>query len=399
MGRSGARHFTTSHRVVNRASWSRRQAGRLLWGWLLTALPPPAATSGLGADDTGERRAGRRSTAPGGDRAAVRSRQQHGRRGGGRNGGAMLRLVPGPWRQRGGAWPCLTALCWPAQPGGRRRHKIRRDWGRQLRQPGRRWRPGPRLVVVVDGGGAAGALALAGVTHPVGLVSRRRGEAALSHPPAPQPPGTRGRQPPKGPRQRRLHAWAHRRDTPGETVAVDGAGGHRTPWWGCSPTARGSPPGVPPVAIRSGLVADPAGQRRLAAGCCPELWATPVASWPWVVRRWSVAVPCADARVQLGVETPRPGADRAIAPTPPGRLGRFARGTGLALRWRADGQIPVPVPAWSHTAAPTCADGWALVRPPRWPARYGVHAGAEPEGVQCPRAALELWLTGLPRAA
>src|SRR5882724_8722678 len=242
MGRSGARHFTTSHRVVNRASWSRRQAGRLLWGWLLTALLPPAATSGLGADDTGERRAGRRSTAPGGDRAAVRSRQQHGRRGGGRNGGAMLRLVPGPWRQRGGAWPCLTALCWPAQPGGRRRHKIRRDWGRQLRQPGRRWRPGPRLVVVVDGGGAAGALALAGVTHPVGLVSRRRGEAALSHPPAPQPPGTRGRQPPKGPRQRRLHAWAHRRDTPGETVAVDGAGGHRTPWWGCSPTARGSPP-------------------------------------------------------------------------------------------------------------------------------------------------------------
>ena len=71
MGLSCERHFTNDHRVLNRASWSLRQAGRILLGWLITSLMPPGATIVLGANDTVERRSGRRITAKGCYRDAV----------------------------------------------------------------------------------------------------------------------------------------------------------------------------------------------------------------------------------------------------------------------------------------------------------------------------------------
>jgi hypothetical protein len=40
MGLSGERHFTTYHRVVNRATWSARQASRILLGRLVTSWCP-----------------------------------------------------------------------------------------------------------------------------------------------------------------------------------------------------------------------------------------------------------------------------------------------------------------------------------------------------------------------
>jgi hypothetical protein len=91
-----------------------------------------------------------------------------------------------------------------------------------MRKPARRWLPGRRLVLVVDGGFAAVSLALAGVNNNVVMVSRWRWDAALYHPPGPQPPGQRGPKPLKGQRQRRLPGWAERADTPWETVEVDG---------------------------------------------------------------------------------------------------------------------------------------------------------------------------------
>ncbi len=67
-----------------------------------------------------------------------------------------------------------------------------------MMQQGRRWLPGLRLVVVVDGGFAAVSLALAGVTHHVGRVSRLRWDAALYHPPEPYPPASEDANPPRG---------------------------------------------------------------------------------------------------------------------------------------------------------------------------------------------------------
>jgi DDE superfamily endonuclease len=198
VGLSRERHVTTSHRVLNRATWSARQAGRLRLGRLVTSVVPPGAPLVLGADDTGERRRGRQITAKGCYRDAVRSTRKHVIPCFGLQGVVMMRLVPVPWSRRVWALPWLTAWCRPAAQAPQRRHKTSVDWVRQMMRHARRWLPGRSLVLVVDGGCAAVSLALAWVKSQVTMVSRLRWDAVLYHPPGPQPQGTRGHKPTRG---------------------------------------------------------------------------------------------------------------------------------------------------------------------------------------------------------
>jgi hypothetical protein len=399
MGMARERHFTNYHRVLNRAIWSARHGSQILLGILLTLLVPPEATVVLGADDTIERRSGRKITAKGCYRDAVRSTKKHVIRCFGLKWVSMMLLVPVPWSRRVGALPFLTALCWPTQQHGRHRHKTSTDWVRQMMQQVRRWQPGRRLVMVVDGGFAAVSLALACVKSQVVMVSRLRWDAALYHPPGPQPPGRRGPKPTKGKRQRRLQGWAERSDTPWETVAVDWYGGQRKQLWVFSRTALWHTPGLPPVAIRYVLVGDPAGKLRMEAFFCTDLQATPVQILEWVVMRWSVEVTFEEARAHLGLETQRQWSDRAIARTTPVLLALFALVTVLALQLSQGGQISVPVTAWYRKAEPTFADCLALVRAHLWRARYSVNSTIEAELMQFPREVLDLLIHGLPLAA
>ena len=172
MGLSAERHFTHDHRVLNRAVWSACQGSRMLLGLLITRLVPPGATIVLGADDTVERRSGRQIKAKGCDREAVRSTHPHVIRCFGLTWVSMMLLVPVPWSRRVWALPFLTAWCWPAEKSTRRRHNTSVDGVRQMMTQVRRWLPGRRLVLVVDGGFAAVSLALACVQHHVTMVSR-----------------------------------------------------------------------------------------------------------------------------------------------------------------------------------------------------------------------------------
>jgi hypothetical protein len=140
MGLARERHFTNDHRGLTRATWSARHGSRILLGWLLTLRVPPGAAIVFGADDTGERRSGRKIRANGCDRDAVRSTKKHVIRCFGLTWVAMMLLVPVPWSRRVWARPCLTALCWPAAPSPRQRHQTSVDGVRPMMKPGRRWR-------------------------------------------------------------------------------------------------------------------------------------------------------------------------------------------------------------------------------------------------------------------
>jgi hypothetical protein len=399
VGLAAERHFTNYHRVLNRATWSARQASRILLGLLITCLVPPGAPIVLGADDTVERRSGRRIKAKGCYRDAVRSTKKHVIRCFGLKWVVMMLLIPVPWSRRVWAVPFLTTLCRPAEKHAQRRHKTSIDWVRQMMKQVRRWLPGHRLVLVVDGGFAAVSLALACIKQQVVMVSRLRWDAALYHPPGPQPPGKRGPKPRKGTRQRSLQAWAERADTPWETVEVDWYGGQRKHLWVFSHTALWYTPRLPPVAIRYVLVADPEGKLRMEAFFCTDLQATPEQILSWVVMRWSVEVTFEEARAHLGVETQRQWSDQAIARTTPVLLALFSIATVLALRLSQGGQIPVPVTAWYRKVEPTFADCLALVRWHLWRTRYLVNSNAEAELMQFPREALELLIHGFPVAA
>jgi DDE superfamily endonuclease len=399
MGLSSERHFANYHRVLNRATWSARQAGRILLGLLVSCLVPPGATIVLGADDTVERRNGRQIKAKGCYRDAVRSSKSCVIRCFGLKWVAMMLLVPVPWSRRVWALPFLTALCWPAEQGERRRHKTSVDWVRQMIKQVRRWLPGRRLVLVVDGGFAAVSLALACVKNRVAMVSRLRWDAALYHRPGPQPPGKRGPIPRKGQRQRSLQGWAERADTPWEDVEVDWYRGRRKKLWVFSRTALWYTPRLPPVEIRYVLVADPEGKLRMEAFFCTDLAATPMEILHWVVMRWSVEVTFEESRAHLGVETQRQWSDKAIARTTPVLLALFSLVTVLAIRLSQEGPLPVSVTAWYHKAEPTFADCLALVRRHLWRTRYFVNSAEEAECVQLPWEAFEFLLTGLPLAA
>jgi hypothetical protein len=399
MGLAWERRFTNYHRVLSRASWSALQASQILLGVLVLVLVPPGAAIVLGADDTVERRSGRQIKAKGCYRDAVRSSRKHVVRCFGLKWVSMMLLVPVPWARRVWALPFLTALCWPAKSPHQRRHKTSVDWVRQMMKQVRRWLPERLLVLVVDGGFAAVALALACKESQVVMVARLRLDAALYHPPAPQPKGKRGRKPTKGPRQRSLKVWAARADTLWEELEVDWYGGQRKPLWVFSRTALWYTPGWAPVAIRFVLVRDPEGQLQDAAFFCTALQATPEQILQWVVMRWSVEVTFEEARAHLGVETQRQWSDLAIARTTPVLLGLFSLVTLLALRLSPTGQIPVEATAWYHKTEATFSDCIALVRQHIWRARYFVHSAPKAECVQWPREAFECLLNDLPLAA
>jgi hypothetical protein len=263
----------------------------------------------------------------------------------------------------------------------------------------RRWWPGRRLVLVGDGGCAAVSLARAWVKSQVGLGARRRWDAALDHPPGPQPPGKRGRTPSTGKRQRRVQDWAERSDTPWEDVEVDWDGGQRQQLWVFSHTALWDTPGVPPVEMRLVIVCDPAGQRRMEAFCCPDLQAPPGQILAWVIMRWSVEVTVEEARVHVGFETQRQWSDQAIARTTPVVWALCSLVTVLALQVSQGGPLPVQAAAWDQKAAPTVGAWLAWVRRHVWRARYAVNAAAEAACVPFPREAFDLLSKDLSLAA
>ena len=108
MGLATERRVTNDPRVLNRARWSTRQAGHMLLGLLITCLVPAGATIVLGADDTVERRSGRKIRAKGGSRDAVRSSKTHVIPCFGLKWVAMMLLVRVPWSRRVWALPFLT---------------------------------------------------------------------------------------------------------------------------------------------------------------------------------------------------------------------------------------------------------------------------------------------------
>jgi DDE superfamily endonuclease len=219
------RRFTNYHRVLNRASWSGRAAGRVMLGLLLDAFAPRGPVV-LGLDDTIERRRGKRITAKGIYRDPVRSSKGHFVKASGLRWLSLMLLVPVPWAGRVWALPFLTALA-PSERYSRehgKRHKRLTDWARQLVLQARRWLPDRALILVADSGFAALELLAALVRRGVTCVTRLRLDAALYEPAPPRRPGAIGRPRTKGARLPSLAAVLADEATPWRRVAVPDRG-------------------------------------------------------------------------------------------------------------------------------------------------------------------------------
>ena len=397
MGLGQERHFTNYHRVLNRDAWSCLAAGQILLG-LILALIPSDWPIVLAADDTIERRGGRRIKARGCYRDAVRSSRGHLVRCFGLKWIVLTVLVPVPWSQRVWALPLLTTLSWPEGAGRRPTHKTSLDWTRQMILQVRRWLPERTLILTVDGGFAAVPLARACQHHQVVMICRLRLDAALYDPPGPQPPGKRGPKPKKGQRQRRLADWATDSDTPWDRIEVDWYGGQRKAMQVFTGTGLWYTRGQDPVAIRYVLARDPEGELSDAAYFCTDERFGSEEILKYVVQRWSVEVTFEEARAHLGLETQRQWSDLAIARTTPVLLGLFSLVTLLAVQWHQAGLLVAERTAWYEKESPTFSDCMRLVRQQIWQSRIMGPSSEGADGLQLPLPLVEALVHGLSSA-
>ncbi len=77
MGLDQHKQFHRDHRVLSRASWSSREASRLLLGLLVEAFVPEGGPLVVGIDETLERRYGKKIRAKGVYRDPVRSTHEN----------------------------------------------------------------------------------------------------------------------------------------------------------------------------------------------------------------------------------------------------------------------------------------------------------------------------------
>jgi DDE superfamily endonuclease len=398
LGKSHERHFTNYHRVLNRDAWSCLAAGQILLG-LIVAVIPRDWPIVLAADDTIERRSGRRIKARGCYRDPVRSSRQHVAKCFGLKWVSLTVLMPVPWSDRPWALPFPTTPSWPEGTGRRSTHKTSIDLARQMVVQVRRRLPERELILVTDGGFAAVELARACQRRRVALICRMRPDAALYHPPGPQPAGKRGPEPKKGPRQRRLAEWAQRSDTPWEPVEVAWYGGQYKPMQVFSRTGLWHRRGSDPVAIRYVLARDPEGEQSDAAYFCTDERITPQEVLKYVVQRWSMEVTFEGARAHLGVETQRQWSDLAIARTTPVLLGLFSVVTLAALRCHEAGRLSAEQTAWYAKEEPTFSDCLRLIRGRIWQARISRASDGDSDVIELPRHLFEAVIQGFSIAA
>ncbi len=202
VGLDDERHFTTYHRVLNRATWSPLALSKVLLGLILTAFVGPEAPLLLVIDDTLERRYGRRVAYRARYHDPVRSASGHVVTTSGVRWLCICALVRVPWSSRPWALPFLTVPCPTPAVSARlgKRHRTVPARAATLIRLIRRWQPDRPLVRTGDSGYGVVALARTCRAQGVTLVARLRLEAALYAPAPPQPAGTPGVKPKKGPR-------------------------------------------------------------------------------------------------------------------------------------------------------------------------------------------------------
>jgi hypothetical protein len=370
MGLSDETDFAKYHQVLNRASWSPRQASEMLLRLLLGSLDQGLKPLVFGLDETIERRWGRQIRARGIYRDPVRSSSSHFVKTSGLRWLSLMWLTEIPWANRVWALPFLTVLA-PSEryyAASRRSPKKLLDWARQMIYQLRRWLPSRSLIVVGDNTYAALDLlhACQSLPNPVTLITRLRLDAAL-YAPAPAYAGV-GRPRKKGARLPSLQTVLTSPKTRWRRITVQWYDGQQRLMELTSQTAIWYHSGKPVVPIRWVLIRDPKAEYQPLALLSTHLDYSALQIVNWFVRRWQIEVTFEEARRHLGLETQRQWSDKAIARTTPVLLGLFSWVTVVAHHLQQTEPVSVCQAAWYVKDRPTFADALSWVRQQLWQA-------------------------------
>jgi DDE superfamily endonuclease len=394
MGLGQTRHFQRYHRVLNRATWSGREASRVLLRLLVKTFVPDGPMI-IGVDETLERRWGKKISAKGIYRNPVRSTHERFVKASGLRWVCLMLLVPVPWARRVWALPFLSILA-PSERYAAKRgkhHKKITDWARQALLLVRRWWPEREIVAVADS--AYSSLRILAscrrfLAQPVTFITRLRLDAALYDPAPPRTAGQMGRPRLKGERLPNLSVVAEDSSTAWASATVeDWYGGGKRTLEVASASAVWYSTGLPAVPIRWILVRDPQGEFKTQALLCTDLGARPEQILRWFVMGWQMETTFQEARRHLGVETQRQWSELAIRRTTPALLGLFSLITVFAHQRTRQSMEAVRRAAWYCNPRPTFSDALALVRKELWTHESFRRSSREPDTVKVPRAFVE----------
>jgi hypothetical protein len=392
MGLGQQRRFHCYQRVLSRASWSSREASRVLLRSLVKAFVPEGPLV-VGIDETLERRYGKKIKAKGVYRDPVRSTHENFAKASGLRWVCVMLLVPVPWAGRVWALPFLSALA-PSEryaAARSRRHKKITEWAWQLLLLVRRWYPEREIVAVADGAYASLKLLFhcRSLSRPVTFITRLRLDAALYQPAPPRHPSQIGRPRLKGKRLPNLSMVVEDPATVWEPFIASWYGQKERALEIASETAVWYSTGLFAVPLRWVLVRDPQNEFKTQALLCTDLEADPQKILSWFVMRWQLEITFQEARRHLGFETQRQWSDLAIRRTTPALLGLFSLVTLLAHRQMTQAAGAFRQAAWYHKSYPTFADALAVVRKELWAQETFYGSSVDTETVKVPRAFME----------
>jgi len=368
MGLEWEAGFSKYHHLLNRAEWSSLKAAKILFKMLLVLVSDKLPLV-LFVDETLERRRGKKIKAKGYYRDAVRSSQSRVVKTTGLKWSVMALSVKLPFISRALALPFLSVLepskkCDELQ---KRRHKTSLRWTSQMILQVRRWvgKTWP-LILVGDGGYAAGQLALDCICFGVTLVSRLKMNAALFDFPAEKQPGRRGRTAKRGVRLKNFKQMLSLDGLPWKEIEVVGYGGEKRMARVISNTCMWGADGTTPIPIRWALVVDPTGKLDPLPLMSTDPLMTVERMVELFVDRWSLEVTFEETREHLGVETQRQWSDRAIARSTPVLMGLYSCVCMMANGLKQVDLLKVEATAWHQKEQATFSDMLRAVRMVIW---------------------------------
>lgn len=369
-------NFHKFHRVLSRNTWSAQEMSMILLGLLIQAFIPKAGNITLVADETLERRQGKRIRIKGWYKDPIRS-----------NGGkivtsqgirwlSVMLLVKTKWSSREWALPFFTVPTLSEKVCNKvnKTHRTSAWWVVYILEKISKRFPERKITLVGDGGFAVVGLVAGCQRLKVNLISRFRPDGCLYDLPGEQPSNKRGPKPKKGARQMKLEDRLKDPATQWTKAIVPWYAGNEKEVFYATGVSLWYTPGQLPVPIRWFLVKYEetdvrTGSKKWKSSCffCSET-EEPVSVFEVIggyTSRWNIEVTFEELRAHLGFETQRQWSSRSLERTTPCLFGLFSLVVLMAHVLHPD-KLPIESSSWYEKEEATFSDALGSVRSHLW---------------------------------
>jgi hypothetical protein len=364
------RNFSRYHHLFSRARWSCLALSRTLLVLLVEMFVPEGAPVVIIADETLERRQGRKIKYKSIYRDAVRSTQKRVVLSMGIRWLCLSVVATVPWSRRPWALPFLLMPTLSEKACERLGKKYRGNvgWMRVLLPRIKRWLPGREMIVTGDGAYAAVELVRDSqkTPEPITLVARMRMDSRIFDQPGEQPKSKRGPKPKMGKRQDNFSKKLEDNTLGWQKVVVEWYGGVKKTVEILTDAAMWQTPGADPVMLRYVLVRCKEDEKfEPAVFLCTAIRVDALQVLRWAVLRWNIEVLFEEMRACLGFETQRHWSNRAVERVTPCLFGLFSIVVCMAKQLHPV-SLPLRRSAWYKKEEATFSDVLAAVRAHLW---------------------------------